>query len=424
MSDEDWKPELKEGLDWTRLSLSAEEGFVLSRIDGATSLKNLEQLTGLPQARVAEIVGKLVDEGAIGGARPQASAPAAVDLGPAVPDATVQEAEPVGASDDWTYEYETSEEELDDDEYLFSDDREAAEEEEAQRAARAEPPARPDGEPPDDEARAEQEGGEDGASDDDSDESEESEESEEESREADDDEDAAHQQANYRKLFETELKALERDQRVKLAGEAEGATLCALCFDADPAVIRAVLENMKVGLEHARLIAAHHRNPVGLDALARRVEFLRDGHVQRLLLRNNQASDPLLKRLLANKPLAQLFQLNRGRELTERAKRTARQELRRVFQQASAEERVGLIFTTEGRCLTMLVGLAFDSKTTALLCGRTYNPTMLIQNLLRFSATPPPVLQHLAKQNSVRRTPSLKKLILQHPNCPSQVKRA
>src|SRR5690606_34757629 len=101
----------------------------------------------------------------------------------------------------------------------------------------------------------------------------------------------------------------------------------------------------------------------------------------------------------------------------------ARQELRRSFQQASAEERVGLMFTTEGRCLTMLIGLSFDSKTTALLCGRTYNSTLLIQNVLRFSATPPPLIAHLAKQNSVRRTPSLKKLILQHPNCPSQVKK-
>lgn len=417
MSDEDWKPELKEGLDWTKLSLSAEEGFVLSRIDGATTLKNLEQLTGLPKDRVEAIVGKLARAGAIGGEDRKAAspaAPAAVDLSPAhIPDVTVQEAEPVGgASGEWTYDYETSEEEAEDDDYLFSDEREAAEEEErkAKRAADDEEKAAEEREP-EDEPKPEDEADEGDERDDARDEAE------------GDDEDVAREQANYRKLYETELKSLERDQRVKLAGEAEGPTLCALCFDADPGVIRAVLENMKVGLEHARLIAAHHRNGVGLDALARRVELLRDGQVQRLLLRNNQTSDPLLKRLLSNKPLTQLFQLNRGRELTERAKRSARQELRRSFQQSSAEERVGLIFTTEGRCLPMLVGLSFDAKTTSLLCGRTYTSTLLIQNVLRFSATPPPLLAHLAKQNSVRRTPSLKKLILQHPNCPSQVKR-
>ncbi len=412
--DEDWTPALAEGLDWTKLSLSAEEGFVLSRIDGGTSLKNLEHLTGMPPERVSAIVGKLVDEGAIARAAPRsvslpASAPAAVPDPISIPDATVQEADPVGgATDEWTYDYETSEGEASDDELLFSDDREAEEEAEAaERAARK--PATDD----------------DGANDDDDDDDTDAEDADGDAGDEGDEEsgEAVVEQASYRKLYETELKPLERDQRVKLAGEAKGATLCALCFDADPGVIRALLENTTVGLEHARLIAAHHRNGVGLDALARRVEFLRDGHVQRLLLRNNQTGDPLLKRILSKKPLTQLFQLNRGRELTERAKRAARQELRRAFQQTSAEERVGLIFTTEGRCLAMLIGLSFDAKTVALLCGRTYNSTLLIQNLLRFSATPPPLIAHLAKQNSVRRTPSLKKLILQHPNCPSQVKR-
>lgn len=409
MSDEDWKPELKEGLDWTRLSLSAEEGFVLSRIDGTTSLKNLEALTGLPKARVAEIVTKLVSEGAIGSGPHAGSAPSPGVAGPVDPEVTVPEAEPVAHD-----ELETSDEgALDDDEYLFSDDREAEEEAAKERAR-----TRAEDEQPDEERAG---------ADADGDQADERDSADEEDDEDEDDDDElirAFEQANYRKLYETELKALERDQRVKLAGEAEGPTLCALCFDADPGVIRAVLENMRAGFEHARLIATHHRSGAGLDGLARRAELVRDAQVQRMLLRNNQTSDPLLRRILARKPLSQLFQLNRGRELTERAKRMARQELRRSFQHASAEERVGLIFTTEGRCLPMLVGLAFDSKTTALLCGRTYNSTLLIQNVLRFSATPPPLIAHLAKQNSVRRTPSLKKLILQHPNCPSQVKRA
>ena len=63
MSDEDYKPAPLEGVDWTKLSLSAEEGFVLSRIDGSTSLKSLEHLTGLP----AERVSHPVEEGAFYG---------------------------------------------------------------------------------------------------------------------------------------------------------------------------------------------------------------------------------------------------------------------------------------------------------------------------------------------------------------------
>lgn len=411
MSDDDWKPSLSEGVDWTKLSLSAEEGFVLSRIDGTTSLKNLEHLTGLPSDRVAQIVGKLVDEGAVGGGRAVAArAPAPVSLPSHPSESTVQDGAPVaGPTDEWTYDYETSEEEGD--ELLFSDDREAEEEERRKASgARRDDDEGEDEEGPDNDARA-----------DDADAD--AEDAEDDENERADKEATEGEQANYRKLYETELKLLERDHRVKLAGEAKGATLCGLCFDADPAVIKALLENTTTGLEHARLIAAHHKNPLGLDAMARRAEFARDTQVQRLLLRNSQTGDPLLKRILSKKPLAQLFQLNRGRELTDRAKRAARQELRRSFQQSSAEERVGLVMTTEGRCLSMLIGLSFDSKTTSLLCSRTYNSTLLVQNLLRFSATPPPLLAHLAKQNSVRRTPSLKKLVLQHPNCPSQVKR-
>lgn len=454
MSDEDWTPELKEGLDWTKLSLSPEEGFVLSRIDGATSVKNLEHLTGLPKARVVEIVSKLVDEGAIGGSPSRAAVPAPVSLGPAAaprqpetvedalddeepvhPDAReTAEAEDQEALDVLRAEQALHEAEVLDGEALDEDgeEREDAEldellheeldEEELEAAREALEDAELLEGDEEDALNQDEDFDEDAHEDDDA-----SDENDQEDDDDDDDDDdlvAAAEQASYRKLYETELRALERDQRIKLASEAEDETLCALCFDADPAVIRAVLENLKTGLKHARLIAAHHRNGVGLDALSRRAELMRDGQVQRLLLRNNQTSDPLLRRLMGHKPLSQLFQLCRGRELTERAKRMARQELRRAFQQASADERVALIFTTEGRCLPMLVGLSFDGKTTALLCGRTYVSALLIQNVLRFSATPPPVLVHLAKQSSVRRSPSLKALILQHPNCPTQLKRA
>src|SRR4051812_38494190 len=51
--------------DMRSLKLSPEEGFVLSRVDGPTSVKDLVALTGLDESRVVEIVGRLATEGAL-----------------------------------------------------------------------------------------------------------------------------------------------------------------------------------------------------------------------------------------------------------------------------------------------------------------------------------------------------------------------
>ena len=47
----------------------------------------------------------------------------------------------------------------------------------------------------------------------------------------------------------------------------------------------------------------------------------------------------------------------------------------------------------------------------------------LIQNLARWPTTPPQILRHLAKQSTIRNNPGINRLILQHPNCPSDLKR-
>jgi hypothetical protein len=49
---EDWKPQPVRAVDVRALSLSAEEGFLLSRLDGATPVHHLPALTGLSTARV------------------------------------------------------------------------------------------------------------------------------------------------------------------------------------------------------------------------------------------------------------------------------------------------------------------------------------------------------------------------------------
>ena len=53
-------------------------------------------------------------------------------------------------------------------------------------------------------------------------------------------------------------------------------------------------------------------------------------------------------------------------------------------------------------CLASLVGLTLDGHATALLCRRTYVSTLLIQNLGRWSATPPQLIAHLRRRRPRR----------------------
>jgi hypothetical protein len=211
---------------------------------------------------------------------------------------------------------------------------------------------------------------------------------------------------------------LPEDARGALASTAGEPELSALCFDPVPSVVRAVMENPRAGLAHARVIAAHHGNAVGLDALAEKAAMLQDAEVQRLLLRNPQTSAPLLQRLLSRRRLADVYNATQSRELPERNRTSAMQVLRRRFSEVSAEERVELILRTEGRALAALTGLALDGKSAALLCARPLTSVLIIENLARWPATPPPVILHLLKQPLLRQMPPLRALLKRHPNCP------
>ena len=175
-------------------------------------------------------------------------------------------------------------------------------------------------------------------------------------------------------------------------------------------MIHRVLENPRTGLVHARLIAAHHRNPVGLEAVAARPAFLNDREVQRLLLRNIQSSEALVRRLLASRRLPQIYECCQSHELPERHRQTARSILKVRFTAASPEERVDLILTTEGRVLGTLSGLALDGRSVALICGRGVRSTLLAENLGCWPATPPPC-RLLLKHPLVRQAPALKLLL-------------
>jgi hypothetical protein len=223
-----------------------------------------------------------------------------------------------------------------------------------------------------------------------------------------------------RQLFERKLHGLAAESRAAFALSAEDPVLSALCFDPLPSVAAHLLDNPRFGLYHARLLAAHHPHPSALQGLAGREAFLRDAEVQRLLLRNVQLPASLLQRLLGPKRLLDLFRLSVSRDLPEKNLRATRETLRHKFANSAApEEKVDLLFHSEGRVLTQLVGLPLDQKTAALLCGRTFSSLMLVQNMARWGATPPTVLAHLLKQPIVKHHPQLRTALLQHPNAPS-----
>jgi len=227
---------------------------------------------------------------------------------------------------------------------------------------------------------------------------------------------AASRATTHRQLFEQHLHARPQEERVAQAKVAVEPDLSAWCFDPTAEVIRAVLENPRVGGIHARLIAAHHRTSAGLEALGGRPAFTQDGGVRRALLQNPLLPPGLYRRLWSTRRLLDQFLVAISREAPEQVRAMARDVLRASFNQRAGEERAELILTTEGRCLASLVGLTLDSHATAILCRRTYTSTLLIQNLARWSAAPPQLIAHLRRQDLVKRNPVLRQMLERHPN--------
>lgn len=226
--------------------------------------------------------------------------------------------------------------------------------------------------------------------------------------------------ATHRKLYETHLRALDPEERAARALTAEEPELSAFCYDQAPPVLRALLRNPRFGPSQARLVAAHHHDGSGLEALAARPALAADAAVRHGLLRNPQLPASLLRRLCAGRRLLEHHQLAVSRDLPEQTRRGARDLLRARFATAGADERVEVILKTEGRCLAFLGGLPVDGKTAALLCGRTYTSTLLVQNVARWAAAPPSLVGHLLRQDLVRRSPALRTLLLRHPNAPAR----
>lgn len=229
---------------------------------------------------------------------------------------------------------------------------------------------------------------------------------------------------NYRQIYEKRWHELPVDQRVAGARIAKGTDLLALCFDADPRVIAAILENATCGLDHVRLIAFHHRTGTGLELVARRQDWLRDILVERRLLRNPMIGEIVLGRVMGPKRLFATYKIAIDRDVPELTRIKCRGFIRQKWQTAPSEERADLLLRTEARCLVLMTGCTFDAKTTAILCGRPINSVMFVQSIAKFGSSPPALLAHLFKQPFVRKNAPLKKMLLAHPNMPGDVKRS
>lgn len=393
------------------VSLTPEEGFVLSRIDGRLSLQDLVDLTGIEAGRVEQIVSKLVVTGAVeidaDEPRPPPPSRRAVPAPPrsetsladfaAVlgmdPSAFHAEAPPAAPTDpDLPPSVEAK---SDAPEPAISDAPPPLDE---LIEVPEDTPLTPLEEPPQEEAEAavgEQESPE---------------------REL--------QERNYRQMYEAKFRALTVDQRIAYSKTVHGADLYALCYDPDPKVIAGILENSGIALDHVRLIAMHHRNAVGIEILTRRNDWLRDAMVERRLLRNPQSNDQVLSRIFTPKRLLATYKVAVDREVPELTRVKGRAWVRKKWQQSQGEERADFILRTGARCLTIMAGCAFDAKTTQILTSRPINDVLMIQNFAKFGATPPGLLAHCAKQPFVRKNPALKKMLLAHPNMPGDVKRS
>lgn len=219
-------------------------------------------------------------------------------------------------------------------------------------------------------------------------------------------------------LYRNTLATLTADERSALASGATEPQLTALCYDPLAPVVLALLKNPHFGLTHARLIARHHHSVAGLDGLCARAALAADAGVRRALLKNPQLPSSLFRRLWQGRRLLEQYQVTISREATEQNRRTAREVMRAHFATAPADERIELIIKTEARCLAQLTAVPLDSKTTAMLCGRTYGSTMLVQNFARWASTPPPLIAHLLRQELVKRNAMLRNALERHPNAP------
>ena len=413
------------GVPIEKESLTPEESFVLARIDGHLSVNDLAAMTGIEERRVEQIVTKLANEGALELEGYESSqrlpdVPSDVNL-PTDPQSMTSLADFAAAlgMDPSTFAAERSRPALE----------EAVEEARVESRSNYPPPAvHEDSNPsvdeeiptldPDIHGVTDEEGAAEALPP-----SSESDVTQGEGAADAEDPNAAEAARNYRRIYQEKFHVLTTDQRVTLAHTAQGSDLFALCLDPEPRVIAGLLENHSLGLDHVRMIAFHHRTGTGLEMMARRQEWLRDVQVERRLLRNPMSPEQVTARILNPKNLLVSYKLMVDREIPDLTRTRIRGHFRKKWTTAPPEDRAELMLRTEGRPLIYMTGCTFDARTTQIICGKVIASMLLIQNFAKFPATPPGILAHLMKQAFVRKNPGMRKLLLQHPNMPGEVKR-
>lgn len=226
-----------------------------------------------------------------------------------------------------------------------------------------------------------------------------------------------------RKLYQARFKDLTVEEREKHAAEGDEMTRRALAHDPLPRVITSLMENPSFSPVEARIIAREHPSGIGLALLAQRARLLADPEVRRRLLRNPHVTAPLVQTVLRGRPLFTIHSVSISHDVPENVKTFTRQELRRSFATREPDEKTALIIKTEGRVLSLLVGVALDGRTISLIVGRSAMSPMLIRNFAQWPTTPPPILSHMFRLPQVQRDKSLQQALLRHPNLPSQLKR-
>jgi len=226
-----------------------------------------------------------------------------------------------------------------------------------------------------------------------------------------------------RRLYHTRFKDLTVEERCALAETGDEMVRRALSHDPLPRVITSLMSNPNFSAIEARIIAREHPSGQGLTLLAQRPTLIADPEVRRRLLRNGHVTAPLVQTVLRGRPLITVHQVSMSHDVPENTKTFARQELRRAFAERSPDEKVALILKTEGRVLSLLVGVALDGRTISMIVGRSSMSPMLIRNFAQWPTTPPPILSHMMRLPQVQRDKSLQQALMRHPNLPSSLKR-
>lgn len=198
--------------------------------------------------------------------------------------------------------------------------------------------------------------------------------------------------------YQTELRDLALGDKLAQVAQADSDELRAWCYDPHPAVIQTVIANSRTGIEHALLIAQHHHNAVGLQALTTKYHY--SDAVVRVLLQNPTTSEVQIRRWLQPMPLLKLFHLLSGSNLSSHARNVMSQVFRDKFKSESPESKAQLIMNSGGRCLDRLGRVRLDPSTvTALKQYQSFSP-FLIQKLKKHPGVTEDLVRHMTQRRS------------------------